>query len=72
MRTLFGKKLCEWCRPKNKTGYRPPQIDPIGYLIGDVSRMIRTVYDRESTIGTNTGAMARHDETKPHEKLHAD
>ena len=31
---------------KNQTGYRPPQIDPIGYLIGDVSRMIRTVYDR--------------------------
>ena len=22
------------------------QIDPVGYLIGDVSRMIRTVYDR--------------------------
>ncbi|MEE2720799.1 MAG: MarR family transcriptional regulator [Pseudomonadota bacterium] len=25
---------------------RQSQIDPIGYLIGDVSRMIRTVYDR--------------------------
>jgi len=25
---------------------RQTQIDPIGYLIGDVSRMIRTVYDR--------------------------
>ena len=25
---------------------RSSQIDPIGYLIGDVSRMIRTVYDR--------------------------
>lgn len=25
---------------------RQAQIDPIGYLIGDVSRMIRTVYDR--------------------------
>ena len=26
--------------------HRLAQIDPIGYLIGDVSRMIRTVYDR--------------------------
>ena len=25
---------------------RQSQIDPVGYLIGDVSRMIRTVYDR--------------------------
>ena len=34
--------------------------------------MIRTVYDRRVGFGTNTGAVARHDETKPHEKLHAE
>ena len=43
---LFGKSFVNGVDRKNQTGYRPPQIDPIGYLIGDVSRMIRTVYDR--------------------------
>ena len=30
----------------NLTPNRLVQVDPVGYLIGDVSRMIRTVYDR--------------------------
>ena len=32
--------------PKSPSPDRQAQIDPVGYLIGDVSRMIRTVYDR--------------------------
>ena len=32
--------------PKSPPPDRQAQIDPVGYLIGDVSRMIRTVYDR--------------------------
>ena len=32
--------------PKTPAPDRQTQIDPVGYLIGDVSRMIRTVYDR--------------------------
>ena len=46
IRALFGKSFVNGVDRKNQTGYHPPQIDPIGYLIGDVSRMIRTVYDR--------------------------
>ncbi|MEE2995537.1 MAG: MarR family transcriptional regulator [Pseudomonadota bacterium] len=32
--------------PDNSPPNRLVQVDPVGYLIGDVSRMIRTVYDR--------------------------
>lgn len=36
----------ETSKTETPTLDRQAQIDPVGYLIGDVSRMIRTVYDR--------------------------
>ena len=45
--------------PKTPAHDQQTQIDPVGCLIGDVSRMIRTVYDRRvEPLGLTRGAVA--------------